>query len=387
MPISGDSTDTELDYFSPETNEKFDEVMAELLERRPLVNASGAWLLTRHEDVREAANDWKTFSSAGGTIPWSEDGAHFRPTAVDPPLHEQFRQPFLKVFAPRAVGPLEPMMREEARALIDSFRGAGRCDIGPDYARAYIARVFFKGILGLSPEVVPKMLRLIDGWLLPPFDDQALVDYNDYCSQILSEHLDSGSPRTMAMDALLTLEVDGEPASWEDKCNTLSLLIVGGLDTSATGITQSLRYLATHPDLLAELVDDPSLIPAAVEEFIRRFPPNIGNGRRVTRPVELHGQQLKPGDRVMLGYGPASQDPRVFDDPLTVDIHRQSQGHLGFGAGIHRCLGSHFARLEIRVAVEEFIAAFPQFRLAPDAEVHYHTGMTREVSGVRVELG
>jgi cytochrome P450 len=104
----------------------------------------------------------------------------------------------------------------------------------------------------------------------------------------------------------------------------------------------------------------------------------------LTRDTEVHGQALKQGERVMLGFGVAARDPQVFDDPMTVDIHRQKQGHLIFGAGIHRCLGSHLARVEIRVAIEEFLSAIPHFTLDPEATPHYDTGLNREVSGVRV---
>lgn len=371
-----------IDFFSPETNENFYRVISDVRERCPVANANGTWLLTRYDDVRQAAHDWETFSSARGTLGFSEDGAHFRPTAVDPPLHQDFRRPFAKVFAPRAIEPLEQLMRAEARAVIDTFRAKGHCDLVPDFARTYIANVFFKGVLGLPTKVVPKMLHLLDRWLYPPFD--GLAEYNLYCSEILADHIDATSSRTPTMEAILTLEVDGQPASWEDKCNTLSLLIVGGLDTSASAVAQSLLHLATHPDLLDELVHDPSLVAAAVEEFLRRYPPAVGLGRRVTRDVELHGQKLKQGDRLMLGFGPASLDPQVFDDPLTVDIHREAQGHLVFGSGIHRCLGSHFARLEIRIGIEEFIAAIPRFTLDPESKLHYTTAMTREVHGVRL---
>ncbi|RHW26245.1 cytochrome P450 [Nocardioides immobilis] len=385
MTIDG-ALPEELDYFSPEFNDNFDEIIAEILEERPIVRASGMWIVTRHEDVRAVANDWETFTSSRGTIPWNESGAHFRPTAVDPPLHPHFRDPFAKLFAPRAIGPLEPFMRQEARALVAAIKEKRECDLDADLSATYISNVFFSGVLGLPREVAPKMLELINRWNLPPFDQEALAEYGRYVDEILRSQLEVPE-RSPMIEALLNLEVDGEPVAWEDKCNTLSLLIVGGLDTTINAINQSLLHLATHPDLRAELVDDPSLIPAAVEEFIRRYPGVVGLGRSATRDLELHGQKIKQGDRVMVGFGTAARDPRMFDDPLEIDVHRQAQGHLAFGSGIHRCLGSHFARLEVRVALEEFLAAIPHFTLDPESQPRITTGIGREVHGVRLLIG
>jgi cytochrome P450 len=376
----------ELNWFSEEVNENFDEVVSDLLEKCPVVNASGAWLVSRHEDVREVAHDWETFSSARGTLPWNDDGAHFRPTAIDPPLHGYFRQPFLKLFAPRAIEKFEPLMREQARSLTAAIREQGSCDVALDFSREYIGHIFFKGILALDPEVAQKMLVLIYRWLVPPYDETtaaAIAEYGEWVSEVLRSQVDNPA-RSPVMDAVLSLEIDGEPAPWEDKVNTLSLLIVGGLETTVNSINKALLYLSTHPDLLTELAADPTLIPGATEEFLRMFSPVVGLGRTVTRDTEVAGQVLKQGDKVMIGFGVAARDPRVFDDPMTVDIHRQAQGHLIFGAGIHRCLGSHFARLEIKVALEEFISAIPHFTLDPRSKPHYDTGMNREVSGVRL---
>jgi cytochrome P450 len=340
-------------------------------------------LVTRHEDVRAVAHDWETFSSARGTIPWSDDGAHFRPTAVDPPLHKGFRDPFARLFAPREVNPMEPVMRQEARALIEPIVARRSCEPSTDFTRAYIGNLFFSRMLGLPTEIAPRMVELIYGWLYPPYDPGAMAEYGNYVDEVLTSQLDE-TTRSPMVEALLNLEIDGQPASWEEKCNTMSLLIVGGLDTSVNAINHGLWHLATHPDLLAELVNDPSLIPTFVEEVIRRYPPVIGLGRTVTRDTDLHGQKLRKGDKVMVGFGMAARDPRVFADPLTVDVERKAQGHLAFGSGIHRCLGSHFARLEIRVAIEEFIAAIPRFTLDPDSHIYFTTGITREINGLRL---
>jgi cytochrome P450 len=383
---SGENAYPPLDYFSADFNDNFDEVVSELIENRPVVNASGTWLLSRHEDVRAAAHDWKTFSSARGVIPWDDSGAHLRPTALDPPLHGLYRQPFQKLFSPRAVAELEPLMREEARALIGSFREKGSCDVALDFARRYIGDIFFAGILGLAPEVAQRMLVLIYGWLLPPYDEKtvvAMAEYGREVEAILRSQLDEPN-RTPVMDALLTLEVNGEPVSMEEKSSTCQLLIVGGLETTVNSIIKALLHLSTHPDTLAELVNDPSLIPPATEEFLRMFSPVVGLGRTLTRDIELHGQPMKKGEKVMLGFGTASRDPRAHEDPMTIDIHRQEQGHVIFGSGVHRCLGSHLARLEIKVAIEEFLSAIPSFRLDPDSKPHWDTGMNRDVSNVRV---
>lgn len=385
---SGETAFPPLDYLSDEFNENFDDMVSEVLEKRPVVNASGSWLLSRHDDVREAAHDWQTFSSARGTLPWDDGGAHFRPTAIDPPLHAFYRKPFLKHFAPRAVRELEPLMREEARALLGPIREQGSCDVALDFSRKYIGNIFFTGILGLPPEIAQPMFVLIYRWLVPPYTEDtavAMAEYGVQVEELLRSQMDVPN-RTPVMDAVLSLEVEGEPASLTEKANTLGLLIVGGLETTVNSINKALLHLSTHPDLLAELVADPGLIPSATEEFLRMFSPVVGQGRVLTRDIELHGQVMKQGDRVMLGFGTAARDPRVHANPMTIDVHREKQNHIIFGSGIHRCLGSHFARIEIQVAIEEFLAAIPSFRLDPASTPHFDTGLNREVSNVRVLL-
>jgi cytochrome P450 len=363
------------DPSSPEFNDRYDAIVSDLHEGCPIGKTPVGYLLAGYEDVRAAANDWETFSSSKGTHPWV-DASHFRPTAVDPPRHEAFRRPFLKVFAAQAVGRHSAEIRERARGLIREFRHRGECELNMDFSRRFVGGIFFETLLGLEGGLSHEMLDCMYRWLMPPFDPAAAREYDRRVEDMLSA-AQAGEFRSVIFDAVLRLEEQGEPVSWTEKCSTLGLLIVGGLDTTVNTLNGTVLHLAQDSATLQRLVDNRNLIPAAVEEGLRLLPGNLLNARRVMREVEIQGLRLCPGDQVMLGWAMSSRDPSVFADPLTFDLDRSAQPHVVFGAGIHRCIGSHLARFEMQIALEELLDAIPNFRLAPGAEIRWHTSMIR----------
>jgi cytochrome P450 len=202
---------------------------------------------------------------------------------------------------------------------------------------------------------------------------------SSYLQAKIDEH--RGHPGEDAISFLLNGDIDGEPLSDVQILIYISQLLIAGIDTTWSAIGSSLHHLALHPEdrrhLVAALDEgDETRWIGATEELLRAFAP-VALGRYVTREVEMCGQLLQPGDMVLLNYPSANRDPRVFDHPEEVHFDRAGNRHVTFGAGIHRCLGRHLARTELRVALQAFLGRIPEFHLAEDVEVHYSVGITR----------
>lgn len=174
------------------------------------------------------------------------------------------------------------------------------------------------------------------------------------------------------IDVLLNTEIDGEKLQFGDIVGNAMLLVQAGLETTASAMSFAFHYLATHPDERDRLIDDPELRPRAIEEFLRYSGSIHGIPRTVTREVELSGHTFCPGDSVIVNYASANRDGEQFPDPDRCILDRTSNRHLGFGAGVHRCLGSNLARLEFQIGVEQVLSRMPDYRLAPDQDAVFH---------------
>jgi hypothetical protein len=205
-----------------------------------------------------------------------------------------------------------------------------------------------------------------------------------YLRQKIAEHRDH--PRDDLISYLLSVELDGQPLPDDHVLGTVILLLLAGIDTTWSAIGSSLLHLATHPDDRRRLVDDPSLIPTAVEELLRAYGP-VTMARLAVKDHELGGCPVKAGDWVLLPFPAANRDPEHFDNADRVIIDRARNRHSAFGLGIHRCLGSNLARLEMTVALEEWLAAVPEFSLAEGARVRWSTGQVRGPRELPVRIG
>ena len=188
------------------------------------------------------------------------------------------------------------------------------------------------------------------------------------------------------VSALLQCQIDGRALSDEELLNILSLLTAASLDTTASALANMVAWLAANPERRDELVADPSLLPSAIEELLR-WDQMTHNGRLVTRAVEMHGVTMRPGDRVMMLNAAGGRDPRVFDDPETVDFDRANNRHLAFGAGPHRCLGIHLARMALRVALEEWHRAVPRYSIRSGATPTRRLKQLRAVTALPLVVG
>jgi cytochrome P450 len=346
------------------------------------------WLPVTHEFVREIAYDTENFTSRAVVVSTQtpEDPAPIGgapPITSDPPFHHEARRLLLPPFAPKKIELWEPEVRTLCRDLLDRMEADVRrgdpIDAAVQYAQHIPVNVIAR-MLGfpledqdLFREFVHDVLEGIDNE--PDVRMAAFERLDAYIAAQVEDHREN--PRDDLTSYLMEVELFGEKLSPEHVGGTIILLLLAGIDTTWSAIGSSLWHLATHPDDLARLVADPSLMPTAIEEFLRAYAP-VTMARLVARDHDFHGCPMKVDDWVLLPFPAANLDPEEFGDADEVLIDRQENRHAAFGLGIHRCLGSNLARLEMRVALEEFIGRFPSFTLGgTNDDVRWSVGQIR----------
>lgn len=333
----------------------------------------GYWVVTRYADVRQVLRDQnRDFSSIESFIPKIAMPKPMLPTESDPPETRAYRSILLSEMTPDKVDPLEPRMRAVCAEIIDSFRDRGSCDVVSDFAREYPIRIFTE-FFGLPPERREEFRELAHTFLHSPPQRPATWGA---IQAIVVEELAAKrvAPQPDLMSAIANGHIDGELIDLETATNIASTVFLGGLDTLPSNIAWSMRHLATHPELRRQLVEDSSLIPHAVEEFLRYY--SVANPvRRAVRDVEVGGTTIRGGDRLFLIMGRADRDEAEFEDADSVHFNRGVNRHIAFGAGAHRCLGSHLARHELVVALSEWHARIPEYRIPDDANLSFNGGV------------
>jgi cytochrome P450 len=318
----------------------------------------GFWLLTRYEDVKRAAMDWRTFTSSvvGVTaIPIITQRTEPQlPIELDPPLHSRYRALVNPVFSSARLEELRPRVLAIATQLIDHLLERRQADLVADYAVPLSVRTLAE-FTGLPRSDTDKWVA----WIRRMFDvrnresgARASQEFGVYIDELIAAR--HREPCGDFISMLMESEVDGHRLTDREIHSFCTVQFGAGFETTADAIGVSLYYLATHPDERRRLVDDPQLIAAAVEEFLRYVSPIQIFGRNATRDIELHGQTIRSGDVVALGFGSANHDPTAFPDPERCMLERAPNRHLAFGAGPHLCLGAPIARLEMAMTVQEF---------------------------------
>ncbi|MGW5105913.1 cytochrome P450 [Nocardia sp. NPDC004123] len=376
----------DFDIDDPRFNEHFTDVLDAFVAKCPVAHSNvgdGYYVINRYEDVRRVGQDWQTFSSAKGFQPNRPEGLpYLYPEESDPPYHDQWRTVLNPFFAPRAVAAFEDQIRADATELIDGFIDRGECDFVADFGAELPGRAFFKNLVDVPVEDLPMLLEAMDTGIYGPPDKRA--DSFAKAFGYLGEHLAKrkGNPGPGDLLDTIAAGVDkyGELCPWEDRVSILTDLTLGGIATTTYVMSGAVHHLANNPADRKALAADPTLIPNAVEEFARVFPPVVALGRSVTRDVEVAGTQLKEGDFILLNYASASRDPEAVEDPSKLDIYRDGIVHTAFGVGVHRCIGSHLARLELRVVLEEVLRRIPDFEVAHGKSPSYETGVLRSMT-------
>lgn len=378
---------TDFDLDDPAFNENFDETLDYLVRKCPVVHSQvgrGYYLINTQDDVRRAAQDWQTFSSAKGYMPNRPEGLpYLMPEESDPPIHTQWRKVLNPHLSPKVSLSFEQPIRDDVNELIDRFIDKGECEFISEFGALLPGWAFFKNVLGLPVDDLAKLVEGVEeGTFNPDMDERGRHFGNVFA--YLDEHLRWRSEQPERDDLIGTILKgvtydDGEPAPWEHKVSILVDLTFGGIATTTFVMASAIHHLATHPDQRQMLIDDPTLIENAIEEYARFFPPVVALGRTCTRDVEVAGTQIPEGEFVMLTYAAASRDPRHMENPEQIDLKRTGIPHSTFGVGRHRCIGSNLARVELSTTFEEWLKRIPEFSIKPGTEPVYVTGYLRSI--------
>jgi cytochrome P450 len=375
----------------PSLAERFEEVLDDLVARCPVARSNegtGYYVISRYEDVRRCAQDWRTFSSTDGWMVNPPEGnIPILPEDLDPPYHDNWRRVLNPFFAPGPVDRIEPDARTYARELIERFADVGRCEFVADFAAQLPGLVLFKKIVPVPVDDLPTLFTDIDTFSFGPLDERAPAfgRVYEYLNSFLKRRSEE-APQGDIIDAIVAgVDKDGEPAPWEDKVHCLLDVVFGGLATTTHAMSGAIYHFATHPEIRRDLVAHPELVPNAAEEAVRLYSPVVAPARSVRSDIEVSGVQLKAGDRVVLNFAAASRDPDACADPTVFDIRRQDVPHTAFGVGPHRCLGAHLARMELRVTIDEFLKRIPEFELQPGTHPVYESGQLRTMKNLHLQ--
>ena len=376
-------------------------IWEDLRTRCPVAHSDrygGVWLPVTHEGVAAVAYDTEHFTSRAVVVSELRPNEFAPPAPVglappitsDPPFHALARRLLLPAFSPKAVAGYEVFTRELCSDLLDAMQGREVVDAALDYAQHIPVRVIVQ-MLGFPQEDADIFRRFIHMILedVGQSPEERLEQFEGgeidaYLDERIEDHL--ARPREDLTTFLLEAELDGNKLAPEHVRGTVLLLMIAGIDTTWSAIGASLWHLAQHADDRRRLAGEPSLMPTAVEEFLRAYAP-VTMARLVAQDFEFQGRPLKEGDWLLLPFPAANRDPAAFSDADRVVIDRAENRHAAFGLGIHRCIGSNLARMELRVALEEWMKRCPEFTLVDPAAVTWSAGQVRGPRSIPVRLG
>lgn len=352
----------------------------------------GFWFLARYVDVYATLVDTETFSSAEGAATPRQPIALI-PEDVDPPLQKKYRRIINPHLTVQQVATFEPWVRGIARRLLDDIGDRTEFDLVEVFARPLPQLVTVR-LVGIPEEATALVARCTGQMAEVAKDNPAAVaagaaageELFGYLGGLLAER--RGLPsRGDWISAILDGSVDGEPLSEMDQLCYVALLLFGGLHTTTGALAGALVWLGDHPEDRERLRADPGLYRTAVDEIVRFTSPSSHLGRNATRDVEIGGCPVPAGSRVMVGLGSANRDPEKFDRPDEIVLDRTPNHHVGFGMGPHRCVGSHLAKLMLRVGLEEFLARYDSFRAPDHSALRYAGGEARGLVSVPFRVG
>jgi cytochrome P450 len=373
-----------MDLFSPgfadDPHPAYHRMQAECpVQRSPGLFGGHSVNLSRYEDVMWALRHPEVFSSndvvnIGNDMP-------LIPLSVDPPEHRKYRRLLDPEFSPTKMGALEDESRALVNRIIDEFVARGECEFHEDFATPLPSTIFL-ALIGLPQSDLPQFLKWRDDTIRPNAKDEVEAQQiREAAGHAISEYFETAleekrhNPDDRLLSRIVTAEVDGRPLTQAEMLGMCHLLLLGGLDTVTATLDCMIAYLAVHPERRRAVVADPELMDAAIEELLRHQSPVMMVPRILAQDIEMGGVSLSAGDGATLLVGAANCDAAEFADPDDVRLDRGHNRHLAFGGGPHRCLGSHLARMELRVAMEEFHKRIPEYQLADGAEIHFSPGI------------
>lgn len=323
-------------------------------------NHGGYWSLSRYEDVRAAALDHETYSSTGGVYLPPVSDSRFPPIDYDPPEHAGFRELIAPLTSGAAAKAMEPMIRGSVEAMVDGFVDRGSADLVEELAVPLPLDVITH-LYGLDPQRAED----IRGYSLEFLEHAGGPKGREVIDRVCAYWMELFAQRRRdPQDDFITHLVQAEHGADDPTlANMMFILTYAGHDSTALGLSNTLLYLAEHPEVQEQLIERPRLVVSAVDEILRYETPLHWFPRNLTRDTSMAGQEMKAGDRVVLLFASANRDPEVFDRADEVVIDRRPNRHVAFGAGIHTCPGMALARAEIRIAVETVLRRIPGFRV------------------------
>jgi len=328
------------------------------------------WMITRYEEVLEALQMPEVFSNDISNALSPKRPVKFQPNNLNAIEHTRLRRVLNRWFSPAAVRHIEPLVVSRSVELIEGLTPAGHCDLIAEFALRYPTDMFL-ATLGLPVADGERFVTWVDtvfsNLYMGPEAAVAMESIKAYFDDAISDRIaHPGDPETDFLSRMLRPDIAGDWLTREDLITVCLSLMIAGLDTTRSALGYAFHHLATHPRDRERIAADPGVIPKMVEELVRVYSLILQDGRLVTQDIDFHGLPMKAGDIIWLGVASANRDPRKFDRPDEFDPDRPDLNHhLGFGAGPHRCLGMHLARHELLIALREWHARIPDYRLAP----------------------
>ena len=349
------------------------------------IGANPGVMLSRKEDVDFALRHTEIFSSNVDAVDLKNKRPMI-PLQIDPPDHKKFRKLLDPIFAPRKMALMDQEVSDLVNHLIDGFIERGEVDFSKEFSVPFPSEVFLT-LLGLPMEELDTFLTMKDGIIRPEhvtgtvqgsaaaqaYQQQIADSVYDYFDTILDER--EKEPRDDLLSHFLQAEMEGDRLTREDILDICFLFLIAGLDTVTATLDCMFAFLATHPEHRRQLVENPDIIPNAIEELLRWETPVMMVSRVAVQDTELAGCPVRQGDHAIVVIGSANTDEAEFDDAHEVRFDREVNRHIAFGGGIHRCLGSHLARLELRVALREWHKRIPDYQVEDDHTLVYTTGI------------
>ncbi len=374
----------DFDHTDPRWTENPFPIWDELRSKCPVAHTDrflGVYLPTTYEAVKQISYDTEHFSSRRVVVRnvRPEPVVPSPPITSDPPFHKPAKQLLLPPFTPDAMKKLEPRVRAICNELIDAFIEDGKCDAAAQYSKHIPTRAIAH-MLGIPEEDGDLFIRWIHEILeLGIKNEQILMKAVYEMTNYFAGHIEQRRKNLtddLISDLIRAKTPDGQPLSDMHVQGSLRLLLIAGIDTTWSAIGSSLWHLAKTPSDRERLVAEPALMPYAIEEFLRAYSP-VTMAREVMKETVVSGCPVKPGNMVLLSFPAANRDPAMFVDADKVIIDRKENRHAAFGLGIHRCIGSNLARMEMTVAIEEWLKRIPEFRLDPAGTVTWSEGTVR----------
>ena len=328
----------------------------------------GFWVIGKFGQCREMLQDAETFQSEVFTE------EPLLPSFAQPPELQKLRQVLLPLLSRKKTVEAEGRVRELANLYIDGFVNSGSCDLVADFAQHFPIAVFAE-LYGIAEDRRAEFRQLAEKYLhsFGAERDNAWEAIRVIVRGELAER--RGDPRGDLLSGIANGEIDGAPIDMKICVNLAATVFLGGLDTLPSALGWTFRFLATHEDARRRVVERPASVPVMVEEFLRLYPVVAKERRRLSRDVEFHGAHMKAGDRVVALLSLANRDETEFPNSRAANFDREVNRHITFGVGPHRCLGSHLARSELMVALQEWHRRIPDYRISDPSKIRFHGGI------------